>query len=83
MSVAYFGRFPGPFFLVYGPEGGAFPISEAVFFYRIVFLLYKGGDVDRKPPFSSCDACPFGDSFQIYFLFLFFNLYDEGGEAEL
>ena len=83
MIVTYFGHFIGPLFQVCVSEGGPVPLAEAVLFHRLVFLVDKGGDVKRDTPSSSCGICQFGDSFQLYFPFFIFNLYGEGGEAEL
>ena len=82
MSVPYFGHLPGPFFQVCGPEGDAVPLAGVVLFHSLGFLVDKGGDVKRKPPYYSCYVYQFGDGFQLYFPFLISSLYEEGGEVD-
>ena len=82
MSVPCVGHFPGPFFQVCGYEGGAVPLAEAVLFHRLGFFVEKSGDVEREPPSHSCDIFHIGYGFRICFNFLFFPLYEEGGEIE-
>ena len=64
------------------PEADAVPLSEAVLFLCLGFLVEKYDDVYRNPPSSSCDVYQFGDGYHIYFPFLFFPLYEEGGDVE-
>ena len=56
LSVPYFGHLPGPFFQVCGSKGGAVPLVEELLFSCLEFLVDKGGDVERNPPYSSCDG---------------------------